>query len=200
MAMTHSNAPSARRPGRFTRLQVNGLTLALLLLQGGCAANTPNEAVGEKTAPYYQDAQLCRAKNPARTLPPGADPAANLDTDGYLRCMSQQGYQQDAKTDPLLVALKKCRQTGTTSVSASGATRTRAPSPAAVRDCLKQRGFPSTGEPPAAAAAVDQETPTPAPKATLKLPGKKTAGEEAPPDAAKERIQTIYIPRKTPSP
>lgn len=197
MAMTHSNESSAIRPGRFTGLQVHALTLALLLLQGGCAANTPEAAVSEKTAPYYQDAQLCRAKNPAPTLPSGADPAANINTGGYLRCMNQLGYQQDAKTDPLLVALKKCRQMGTTSVSASGATSTRSPTPAAVRDCLKQRGFPSAGQPPAPAAAAEPEAPTPAPTATLKLPGKKAAAE-ASPDDSRERVQTIYIPRKTP--
>lgn len=197
MAMTHSIDSFANRPGGFTCLQVNGLTLALLLLQGGCAANTPSEAVSEKTAPYYQDAQLCRAKNPPPNLPSGADPAANVDTGAYLRCMSQLGYQQDAKTDPLLVALKKCRQPGTASVSASGATSTRSPSPSAVRECLKQRGFPSAGQPPAP-AADDPEAVRPPPTATLKLPGKKAA-TETPPDDPKERVQTIYIPRKTPS-
>lgn len=193
--MTPKTDPPAYRANRFSIPQAYGLTLALLLLQTGCAANTPSEAVSQKTGPYYQDAQLCRARNPAKNLAASADPAANLNTSGYLKCMNQLGYQQDAKTDPLLVAMKKCQQQGTATVSASGATSVKPPSPAAVRTCLKQRGFPSAGKPPAHDTTAES---SPAPTATLKLPA-NNAPKPATPKPGKERVQTIYIPKKTPA-
>ena len=170
-------------------------TLVLsLLLQTGCAANTPQQAMAEKTGPYYQDAQLCRAKSPLKPVPAGADPAVSLDSAAYLKCMSQFGYQQEAKTDPLLVALKTCQQQGTRTVSASGATQTRPPRPTDVRACLQQRGFPSTGFPPPPAGSP----PTPATpaggggKLMLRQP---PAPRGTTPD--RERVQTIYIPPRT---
>ncbi len=170
---------------RLGRSRSACLMLGLLLLQTGCAANTPQEAMKEKTGPYYQDAQLCRAKSPAKTLPAGADPAAHIDADGYLRCLNQLGYQQDATTDPLLVALKKCQdQGGTRTVSASGATSVKPARPEEVRQCLKLRGFPSTGFPPPPVAVIP-------PRSTL-----KNVPEAAPANDDRERVQTIYIPRK----
>ncbi len=191
--MTFPSRPPAKRfPGPDTF----GLTLLLTLLQTGCAANTPTAAISQKTGPYYQDAQLCRARNPAKTLPPGADPATHVDASGYLKCMTQFGYQQDAKTDPLLVAFKKCRQQGTVSVSASGATAVKPPQPAAVRECLKQRGFPSAGQPPIPAAASQPELKTaPASSGPSAAPGQTQPALVKDP---KNRVQTIYIPRKTP--
>lgn len=193
--MTLSIKPTATRPRRFSTPPGYGLALTLLLLQTGCAANTPNAAVSQKTSPYYQDAQLCRAKNPAKPAAPGTDPAVSLNAPGYLKCMSQLGYAQDAKTDPLLVALKKCQQPAPAGVSASGVTTVKTPKPTAVRECLKQRGFPSAGKPPAADTAAES---APAPVATLKLPA-KSAPKPATAKTGKDRVQTIYIPKKTPA-
>lgn len=168
------------------------MQLASLLLYTGCAASLPPaQAVKEKTGPYYQDAQLCRAKSPITPLPAGADPATSIDSTAYLKCMTQQGYQQEAKTDPLLVAIGKCQQQGTKTVSASGATSVKPPSPMEVRDCLKLRGFPSTGTPPASMPATLPAAP-------------KTGAKNIPPPASsqkddRQRIQTIYIPRKSAS-
>ena len=185
------------------------LLSTVLLLQNGCAANTPTQAANEKTAPYYQDAQLCRAKHPARSLAANVDPASALDSAGYLKCMGQMGYQQDAKTDPLLVALKKCQSQGTTSVSASGAKSTHPPTPAAFRLCLKQRGFPSAGQPPAgsviagAPAARVESTRTTEAAAPAPAPAKGKQGKSKSPNSAsgnsKDRVQTVYIPRRTPA-
>ncbi|MFN5744473.1 MAG: hypothetical protein ACK443_00045, partial [Methylococcaceae bacterium] len=95
------------------------LAATLMVLQSACAANTPSEAVANKTRQYYQDAQLCRAKNPSKTADRSADPAASIDATGYLTCLDALGYHQEAKTDPFLKALEVCQQ-GTTSVSARG--------------------------------------------------------------------------------
>lgn len=183
------------------------LLSTVLLLQNGCAANTPTQAANEKTAPYYQDAQLCRARHPARSLAANVDPATTVDSAGYLKCMGQMGYQQDAKTDPLLVALKKCQSQGTTSVSASGAKSTQPPTPAAFRLCLKQRGFPSAGQPPAGsviagapvASARSPEAATPATPSSKTRKSKTQGSTSASGKNDKDRVQTVYIPRRTPA-
>lgn len=187
-------------PCRFSRPRSAPLIWAWLLLQTGCAANSPTEAANQKTTPYYQDAQLCRARHPARTIAPGADPAASIDAESYLRCMNQLGYQQDAKTDPLLVALRKCPQQGTAAVSASGAKTMRPPTQAAVRECLRLRGFPSAGQPPAPTASASGTAPaSPAsPPAPASSPPAASATPAKPPrQPGRERIQTIYIPPRT---
>jgi len=194
------NQSADRTPGVgcFGPIQTAGLMFGLLLLQTGCAANTPAQAMAEKTDPYYQDAQLCRSQNPAKMLPPGVDPAARVDEAGYLQCLNKRGYQQEAKTDPLLVAIKKCQQQGgSKTVSASGATTVKPPKPEEVRQCLKLRGFPSTHFPPPPVASVDSSTAAgaSAPKATL-----KNMPKAAPDKDDRERVQTIYIPRKTKTP
>ena len=189
---------------RLVRPRLTTLLAASLILQAGCAGPAPAQAVSEKTGPYYADAQICRAKNPAKALPPGADPAAAVDATGYLKCMNRMGYQQEAKTDPLLVALKKCRQLGTPTVSASGATSVKPPTPAMVRQCLKQRGFPSSGQPPEPADA----SPPPAETAAASEPVQPAASPAKTKSRSKghatqdsrERIQTIYIPRRGATP
>lgn len=186
------------------------LLTTVLLLQNGCAANTPMQAAKAKTDPYYQDAQLCRAKNPAKGLAANVDPASAINSDGYLKCLNGMGYRQDAKTDPLLVAIRKCQSQGTTSVSASGAKTAQPPTPAAFRLCLKQRGFPSAGQPPAGsviagATAVPPEsarTPEATASTPASTPGKKAKGKKsstASGNDPKERVQTVYIPRRTPA-
>jgi hypothetical protein len=187
--------PTSKTAGRQAARSSGGwisatLAATLMLLQSACAANTPSEAVTNKTRQYYQDAQLCRAKNPSKTADRSADPAASIDATGYLRCLDTLGYHQEAKTDPFLKALEVCQQ-GKTSVSARGTRTVRPPSPTAFRDCLKQRGFASAGTPPVAPAI-------PAAAVPVKPPSPPVASS---PDgaAAKERIQTLYIPRKVPA-
>ncbi len=168
--------------------QHHRLAIALMLLTGllgtGCAANTPKQGLAEKTQPYYQDAQLCRAKSPDKALPPGEDPAARVDQAAYLKCMKQAGYQQEANTDPLLAALKRCQKEGTKTVSASGEQGQLPPTPTAIRSCLKSRGFPSTGEAPAA------KTPS------MNGSQKRLEGPEPPP--SKGSVQTVIIPKRIP--
>lgn len=179
--------PAARSSGGWMSAT---LAATLMVLQSACAANTPSEAVANKTRQYYQDAQLCRAKNPSKTADRSADPAAGIDATGYLSCLDALGYHQEAKTDPFLKALEVCQQ-GTTSVSARGTSTVRPPSPTAFRDCLKQRGFASAGTPPAS-------PPLPAAAVPAKPPSPPVASS---PDGkpAKDRVQTLYIPRKTPA-
>lgn len=186
---------SLRRP---SPPQSAALIFGLFLLQSGCAANTPAQARAEKIDPYYQDAQLCRSQNPAKMPPAGADPAASVDEAGYLQCLTKRGYQQEAKTDPLLVALRKCQQQGTKTVSASGTTGIKSPSPEEVRQCLKLRGFPSNQFPPppvAPSASSAKPAATSGSRATLKnVPGAVPTRDD------RERVQTIYISRKTKTP
>lgn len=207
--MSHSNpcilTCNARL--RLARRRLTALLAASLILQAGCAGTAPAQAVSEKTGPYYADAQICRAKNPAKALPPGADPAAAVDATGYLRCMKGMGYQQDARTDPLLVALKKCQQQGTPTVSASGATSMKPPTPAMVRQCLKLRGFPSAGQPPepvqtATPPAETAKTATPSAAAATQTKSKTKAKNKARgvQEGSQEGIQTIYIPRRSTTP
>ena len=192
---------------RLVRRRLTALLAASLILQAGCAGTAPAQAVSEKTGPYYADAQICRAKNPAKALPPGADPAAAVDTAGYLQCMKGMGYQQDSRTDPLLVALKKCQQQGTPTVSASGATSMKPPTPAMVRQCLKLRGFPSAGQPPepvqSAAPPAETATAAPPPTAATTQTQSKTKAKSkarAAQSDSQEGIQTIYIPRRSTTP
>lgn len=118
--------------------------LALASLLGGCAEN-PHQA---RTREYQRDSQICRAQHPlgpeVRKVPDGTDSldaVTGIDTENYLHCMERLGYQQDAKTDPLLKALSVCRR---------NAERTDAGSPrkpgspidySVFRACLKQRGI-----------------------------------------------------------
>ena len=194
---------------RLVRRRLTALLAASLILQAGCAGTAPAQAVSEKTGPYYADAQICRAKNPAKALPPGADPAAAVDTTGYLQCMKGMGYQQDSRTDPLLVALKKCQQQGTPTVSASGATSMKPPTPAMVRQCLKLRGFPSAGQapepvqsaaPPAETATAAAAPPPTAAATQTKSKTKAKAKARAAQSDSQEGIQTIYIPRRSTTP
>lgn len=128
------------------------LTLSLSLCLFGCVASAEEDSAHlqarKKTAPYYQDAQICRSRSKADPLPDGADPAITIDPSKYLTCINQMGYHQEPKTDPLLVALQRCNDQKTRSVTASGEVTSRAPSQAQVRACLSARGFPSAGTPP----------------------------------------------------
>ena len=118
------------------------LSLPLLLSQSACSANTPIQMHKEKTNPYYVDAQLCRARHPDTKADATPGIASTLDMEGYLTCMRHLGYQQDAKTDPLIKALELCRQ-GSVTYSASGAQGARPQTPDGFRDCLRLRGFGS---------------------------------------------------------
>lgn|GEM_PF-823442 len=207
--MSHSNPcmSSFNAHLRLARRRLTALLTASLILQAGCAGTAPAQAVSEKTGPYYADAQICRAKNPAKALPPGADPAAAINATGYLQCMKGMGYQQDARTDPLLVALKKCQQQGIPTVSASGATSMKPPTPAMVRQCLKLRGFPSAGQPPepvqtASPPVETAKTATPPAAAATQTKSKTKAKNKAraAQSDSQEGIQTIYIPRRSTTP
>ena len=126
------------------------LFLALSLIAHDIIAeeDSAHSQARKKTAPYYQDAQICRSRSKLDPLPDGADPATTIDASKFLSCINQMGYQQDAKTDPFLVAIQRCQAQRTKSVSASGEVAYRAPSQAQLRACLSTRGFPSAGAPP----------------------------------------------------
>ena len=124
------------------------LMLILALLVGGCAG-TPSGATSDE---YYRDAQLCRAQNPLKSKA-RSNLAGNLageivigvDTTHYLQCMARLGWQQDAKTDPVLSALKKCQRKAERPAKATsepgGAKLSASLDRTAYRECLRQRGL-----------------------------------------------------------
>jgi hypothetical protein len=147
----------------------------------------------QKTAPYYQDAQLCRSKSKMDPVPEGADPAISIDNKRFLQCINQMGYQQEAKSDPFLVALKRCFSQKTRSVSISGEEKLRSPSQAQVRACLATRGFPSTGTPPNPNAPADGAVTPVSPRSEAPAaPKNTTAPASAPLDGG--QVETIHIP------
>ncbi|CAL1239839.1 hypothetical protein [Candidatus Methylocalor cossyra] len=117
------------------------------LLLAGCAGSSGLATTRE----YYRDAQLCRSQNLITSKVKAnignvsaTELKTGVDTTGYLRCLAQRGWTQQAASDPLLVALAKChdraerparatRQQGTTRLGAS-LDRT------AFQECLRQRG------------------------------------------------------------
>lgn len=126
------------------------LALALAVLLAGCAGSP--SAHQATTTEYYKDAQLCRAQNPIQPKPRSnlagnlsSEIVAGVDTDGYLRCMARLGWKQEAKTDPLLKAMEKCRQKAGPPATAStepGGTQIKSGlDRAAFQACMKQRGF-----------------------------------------------------------
>jgi len=84
------------------------LSTCLLAMPVLAADDSAHLQAHKKTAPYYQDAQLCRSRSKVDPLPDGADPAITIDPSKYLTCINQMGYHQEAKTDPLLVAIQRC--------------------------------------------------------------------------------------------
>ena len=130
------------------------VSLSLVALTASADEDSAHSQARKKTAPYYQDAQICRSRSKLDPLPEGADPAITIDASKFLSCINQMGYQQDAKTDPFLVAIQRCQAQRTKSVSASGEVAYKAPSQAQLRACLSTRGFPSAGAPPNPNASV----------------------------------------------
>ncbi len=183
------------RPHEVRPIKARVITIALLacgmasLSPYAQAENASAHALArQKTAPYYQDAQLCRAKSVLDPLPEGADPATSIDPTKFIQCINQHGYQQEAKTDPFLVAVHRCRHHKTHSVSASGEEQMHAPSQAQVRACMVSRGFPSTGTPPHPNAPVETTKPVPShTQSTRPAPETQPAGHD-------EGVQTVVIP------
>lgn len=133
-------------PGRASAT----FALALAALLAGCAGSRPSHQA--TTTEYYKDAQLCRAQNPIQPKPRSnlagnlsSEIVAGVDTEGYLRCMARLGWKQEAKTDPLLKAMEKCRQKAGPPATASaepGGTQIKSGlDRAAFQACMKQRGF-----------------------------------------------------------
>lgn len=112
----------------------------VLLTQTKVIAQDNAAEARAKTEPYYRDAQSCKSKNPSKASEGLSITEASIDETGYLMCMEDLGYQQEARTDPLLKALEKC-QRGVPNVSARGVTTMRAPTVPVFRDCMKSRGF-----------------------------------------------------------
>lgn len=199
-------SPSVIVPARlFTALQFLLLScLALCISENVMSAedDSAHLQARKKTAPYYQDAQICRSRSKMDPLPEGADPAITIDPSKYLTCINQMGYHQEAKTDPFLVAINRCHSQRTKSVSASGETQFRAPSQAQVRACLSARGFPSAGSPPNpnapvttlhGSAALDSGTVKKAPTSqatTPPVPAQNSGSEDG-------SIETVIIPPRT---
>jgi hypothetical protein len=148
----------------------------------------------QKTAPYYQDAQLCRAKSRLDPMPEGADPSISIDPQKFLRCINGMGYHQEAKSDPFMVALKRCFSEKRRSVSISGEEKLRAPSQAQVRACLATRGFLSTGTPPNPNAPADAAVTPPPPKTDSSAAPPRTGAEPTGTPMSEGQVETVIIP------
>jgi hypothetical protein len=148
--LNYSSIETAANPAHriLPRGWLSLLAFPLASLLGGCAGNPHQATTGE----YYRDARLCHAQNlikpKVRTNIGGnlsEDIVAGVDTANYLKCMDRLGWQQDAKTDPLLKALEKCREKTGRQVTAAkepgGARLNPAPGRNAFQECLGQRGF-----------------------------------------------------------
>lgn len=184
MSSKHPVRRGLARPIRKILAIMSLLTVSAVALS---EASTGTEA-RDKTAPYYQDAQLCRAKSILKPLPEGLDPSTALDVEAYLRCMNQQGYRQDRKTDPLIVGLMRCQSLKSKAVSASGEVLYRAPSQSQMRVCLASRGFPSAGHPPQPNAA------SVLPESLIQSRNSNPASPRPWESSEQDRIETVIIP------
>lgn len=189
-------------PARM-KTALESLFLILPLCISGNAFGADNDSAHlqarKKTELYYQDAQICRSRSKTNPLPEGADPAITIDPTNYLACINQMGYHQDLKTDPFLVAIYRCQNQKTKSVSANGEVQFRAPSQAQVRACLSARGFPSAGTPPNPNAPVTaQKEPASTHSATPKIvptpPVSSTNGPAQRLSPDEGQIETVIIP------
>ena len=185
-----------RRPVVFSQRALLSLLLVLTGAGPMALADEPESPPGarDKTARYYQDAQLCRARSAAKSPPEAADPAVFIDVEGYLRCINQLGYRQDLKTDPLLVGIRRCGNQKIRIASASGEVLWRNPSQAQMRVCLAARGFPSSGRPPApnAVSALPADLQ---PAATItKNPAPSARPWES---GDQDRVETVIIPPRS---
>jgi|APCry1669193181_1035450.scaffolds.fasta_scaffold00959_13 hypothetical protein len=185
---------SARLFGKFVVLST-ALPLCIVGKPAYAEDDSAHLQAHKKTAPYYQDAQLCRSRSKVDPLPDGADPAITIDPSKYLSCINQMGYHQEAKTDPFLVAIHRCESQKTKSVSASGEVIHRSPSQAQVRACLATRGFPSAGTPPnpnapVAANQKQSTSDTQPPRAAPSTPSTKPYGVHS----DEGQVETVVIP------
>jgi hypothetical protein len=135
-------------PRRGLSSQFHRLALAFALLAGGCAGTSSRITSDE----YYRDAQLCRAQNflNSKTTSrhqagtPSEEAIVGVDTARYLQCMARLGWQQDAKTDPVLRALEKCQRRAErrkVTAESGGAKPSVSLDQTAYRECLRQRGL-----------------------------------------------------------
>lgn len=173
----------SKRTGRLV-----SFTGLLVFSLGAHAQESRGEDARQKTAPYYQDAQLCRARSAMKPLPSGLDPSTAIDVEAYLRCINQLGYRQDRKTDPLLVGLMRCHALKSKAVSASGEVLYRAPSQSQMRVCLAARGFPSAGHPPEPNAA------SVLPEGLTQANDQKKAPPRPWESSEQDRVETVIIP------
>jgi len=184
--------PSTAEGSNRVLASKRGFLMPLCLVSGfflsnHCLGDDPSQINSVKTTPYYHDAQICRGKNPGdKSTTSFPDLAASIDETGYLMCMEDLGYQQEASSDPLLRALVKCQKEVPT-ISAKGVKTLKPPTSAMFRDCLGQRGFSSSNYPsPRLAQPTDQSgTSGNAPRRDVeKTPGK----------AVSEPMRTLVIP------
>lgn len=182
--------------GRLVAL-IPALPLCLIASSAQAEDDSAHLQAHKKTAPYYQDAQLCRSRSKVEPLPEGADPAITIDASKYLGCINQMGYHQEAKTDPFLVAIQRCHSQKTKAVSASGEVVYRSPSQAQVRACLATRGFPSAGSPPnpnAPVAAQHNQGASDLPKTQPAPSRSATPLQHRSPAMNDGQIETVIIP------
>lgn len=114
--------------------------MILCLILYGCGSQNVHNTHTQARGNYLRDAEQCWSRNPqieAIATSSLASPPEQL----YLKCLNDLGYQQNAKTDPLLVAIRKCQSAGSQVFSASGEAYQSAATFATIEKCLVTRGF-----------------------------------------------------------
>lgn len=137
----------ARRQ-RHRELQVLSMThltmktglLTYVCLLVGCGSQNLYGSHSQARIGYVEDSQSCWSLSP---LIEAASPSQEADRSEkrYLQCLSDRGYQQKRESDPLLVAIKRCKSEGGKVFLASGEAYRSEATAASIDACLMSRGF-----------------------------------------------------------
>lgn len=106
----------------------------------GCGSQKQYGSHSQARIGYVEDSQACWAQNPLiEATSPSQD--ADRSEQRYLQCLVGRGYRQKRESDPLLVAIKRCRSEGGHVFLASGEAYRSEATAASIDRCLISRGF-----------------------------------------------------------
>lgn len=161
---------------------IRAIWFAVPLLIVGCGTQKVHENHAQARGSYMQDAEACWGQNPqmeSRTQSTDSDHSEER----YLECLRGRGYQQSRSTDPLLVAIKRCRSEGVQVFSARGETYLASSNTATMDGCLRARGFKKP-----------ESITSRLPRDTVKPDSKESKNQAKPLSDTQSDIQTVIIP------